>query len=75
MKKKTKNILTSVFGVLFAAGDVGLWLASRLGVIEYDMGIVEILVIAALAYTLIQAYNETLQGFTKKYLGLKNGEG
>jgi len=71
MKKSTKNILTTVFGILFALGDFGLWLASRLGVIEYDMGIVEVLVIAALAYLLIQAYNETLQAFANKMLGLK----
>jgi len=71
MKKKTKNILTSTFGLVFAAGDVGLWLASRLGVIDYDMGIVEVLVIAALSYLLIQAYNDTLQAFAKKILKLK----
>jgi len=71
MKKKTKNILTSTFGLVFATGDVGLWLASRLGLIEYDMGIVEVLVIAALSYLLIQAYNETLQAFAKKVLKLK----
>jgi len=71
MKKSTKNILTTVFGILFALGDFSLWLASRLGVIEYDMGIVEVLVIAALAYLLIQAYNETLQAFANKMLGIK----
>jgi len=70
MKKKTKNILTSVFGMLFAVGDISLWLSSRLGLIEYNIGIVEILVIAGLAYLLIQAYNETLQAFASKVLRL-----
>ena len=70
MKKKTKNILTSVFGILFAAGDISLWLSSRLGLIEYDMGIVEVLVIAGLAYLLIQAYNQALQAFASKILRL-----
>jgi len=73
MKKKTKNILTSVFGMLFAVGDISLWVSSRLGLIEYDMGIVEVLVIAALAYLLIQAYNETLQAFASKVLRLNKG--
>lgn len=71
MKKSTKNILTSVFGILFALGDFALYMLSRLGVIEYDMGIIEILTIAALAYLLIQAYNSTLQTFANKMLGLK----
>ena len=71
MKKSTKNILTTVFGILFALGDFALYMLSRLGVIEYDMGVVEILVIAALAYLLIQAYNSTLQTFANKMLGLK----
>jgi len=70
MKKSTKNTLTTVFGILFAAGDFALYMLSRLGLIEYDIGVVEILVIAALAYLLIQAYNETLQAFASKYLGL-----
>lgn len=70
MKKRTKNILTSVFGMMFALGDFSLWLTSRLGLIEYDMGITEVLIIAALAYLLIQAYNQTLQGFASKILGL-----
>ena len=73
MKKKTKNILTSVFGMLFAVGDISLWVSSRLGLIEYDMGIVVVLVIAALAYLLIQAYNETLQAFASKVLRLNKG--
>jgi len=70
MKAKTKNILTTVFGILFALGDFALYLASRVGVIEYDMGIVEILVIAALAYLLIQAYNGPLQSFAMRMLGM-----
>ena len=74
MKAKTKNILTTVFGILFALIDVGLYVASRIGMIEYDMGVVEILVIAALAYLLMQAYNETLQKFANKMLGLKKPE-
>ena len=71
MKKSTKNILTTVFGILFGLGDFALYMLSRLGVIEYDIGVVEILTIAALAYLLIQAYNSTLQGFANKMLGLK----
>lgn len=71
MKKKTKNILTTVFGLLFGSIDIGLYVSSRVGLIEYDMGIVEILVMAALAYMLIQAYNPALQGFANKMLGLK----
>ena len=68
MKKKTKNILTTIFGLLFAGGDIGLWLATRLGFVEKQMSLVEILAIAGLAFLLIQAYNETLQGFAKKVL-------
>jgi len=72
MKKRTKNILTTVFGMLFATIDIGLYVTSRVGLVEYDMGIVEILIIAALAYMLIQAYNGPLQRFSNKMLGLKN---
>ena len=75
MEKSTKNILTTIFGILFACGDFFLYMASRLGLIEYDIGVVEILVIAALAYLLIQAYNETLQAFANKMLGLKKDQG
>ena len=71
MKKKTKNILTSVFGMLFGIIDIGLYVTSRIGLIEYDMGIAEILIVAALSYMLIQAYNPVLQGFVNKMLGLK----
>ena len=70
MKKKTKNILTSVFGILFGLTDLCLYVASRTGLIEYDMGVVEVLAVAGLAYLLMQAYNETLQDFSKKVLGL-----
>ena len=69
-----KNILTTIFGILFALGDFFLWLGSRMGWIEKEIGLVEILVIAALAYLLIQAYNKTLQGFSRKMLGIKKDE-
>ena len=70
MKKKTKNIFTTVFGILFGLTDLGLYITSRVGVIDYEVGIVEILAIAGLSYLLIQAYNETLQNFSKKVLGM-----
>ena len=71
MKAKTKNILTTIFGVLIALGDVALWIMSRTGMIEYDIKLMEILVLAALAATLIRAYNKTLEAFANKFLGLK----
>jgi len=70
MKKKTKNIFTTVFGILFGLTDLGLYITSRVGVIDYEVGIVEILAIAGLSYLLIQAYNETLQNFSKKMFGM-----
>jgi len=72
MKKKTKNILTSVFGILLALVDVSLYVASRVGAIEYDMGVVELITVAVLAYLFIHAYNDMLQNLSKKYLGIKD---
>jgi len=71
MKKKTKNILTTTFGLILALSDVGLYVSSRVGLIEFDMGLVELLVVAALSYLLIQAYNGPLQAFANKLLNLK----
>lgn len=70
MSKKTKNILTTVLGILFGLGDFALYFASRLGLIE-PVGIVEIVTIAALSILLIQAWNGPLQGFVTKVLNLK----
>ncbi len=69
MKQKTRNLITSFFGIAFMLTGIVLFIFKALG--KAEIGLPELFAVEALGVLFLWSWNGALQGFVSKILGIK----